>query len=99
MFKVPVFVGWLFFILIRNFDFQKGVHCIKQKKISIFKKDYANMNMLYVMFNKRAAAFYRFNHEPKASDFRPCKTLAASLLNEFKGISGKACLHGVYERR
>ena len=52
-------------------------------------------NMLYVMFNKRAAAFYRFNHEPKARDFRPCKTLAASLLNEFKGISGKACLHGV----
>ena len=42
--KVPVFVGWLFFILIRNFDFQKGVHCIKQKKISIFKRDYANMD-------------------------------------------------------
>ena len=58
--KVPVFVGWLFFILIRNFDFQKGVHCIKQKEIQ-----------------------------------RAIKTRAASLLNEFKDISGKACLHGI----
>ena len=29
------------------------------------------------------------------SDFRPDKTRAASILNEFKGISGKPCLHGV----
>ena len=33
--KVPAFVGWLFFILIRNFDFQKGAHCIKQKEINL----------------------------------------------------------------
>ena len=29
------------------------------------------------------------------SDFRPDKTRAASLLNDFKIISGKACLNGV----
>ena len=34
--KVPVFVGWLFFILIRNF-------ALNRKK-SIFKRDYANMD-------------------------------------------------------
>ena len=39
----------------------------------------------YVMFNKRAAVFYRVqNHEPKASDLDP--TRAASLLNVFKDI-------------
>ena len=40
--------------------------------------------------------FYRVeNHELKASDFRPDRTGAASLLNVFKDISGKACLSGV----
>ena len=34
------------------------------------------------MFNKLAAVFYRvWNHKPMASDFRPDKTRAASLLN------------------
>ena len=31
----------------------------------------------------------------KAIDFRPDKTAAASLLNDFKDIPGKACLNGV----
>ena len=40
--------------------------------------------------------FYRVeNHEQNASDFRPDETRAASLLNDFKIISGKACLNGV----
>ena len=51
----------------------------------------------YVMFNKRAAGFNRvYNHELKASDFRPDKTPAASVLNDFKNIPGKACLNGVH---
>ena len=48
------------------------------------------------MFNKQAAAFYRiYNHEPKASDFRPDETRAASIFYSFKDISGKACLKSV----
>ena len=43
--KVPVFVGWLFFILIRNFDFQiKKERIALNRKKSIFKRDYANMD-------------------------------------------------------
>ena len=33
--KVPVLVGRVFFILIQNLDFQKGVCCIKQKEINL----------------------------------------------------------------
>ena len=33
--KVPVFVGPVFFILVRNLGFQKGVCCIKQKEINL----------------------------------------------------------------
>ena len=48
------------------------------------------------MFNKQAAAFYRiYNHEPKASDFRPNETRAASLFYNFKDISVKACLNSI----
>ena len=48
------------------------------------------------MFNKQAVAFYRiYNHEPKASDFRPDETRTASLFYNFKDISGKACLNSV----
>ena len=50
----------------------------------------------YAMFNERTTVFYRVeNHEQNASDFRPDETRAASLLNDFKIISGKACLNGV----
>ena len=48
------------------------------------------------MFNKRAAVFSRVkNHVPKASDFRPIKKRAGSLLNDFKDILGEACVSGV----
>ena len=33
--KVPVFVGRVFFILIRNLDLQNGMCCIEQKEINL----------------------------------------------------------------
>ena len=41
--------------------------------------------------------FYRdLNHEAQPSGFRPDKTRAASLLNGFKNIPGKACVNRVH---
>ena len=42
-----------------------------------------------VMFKTRAAVFYLF-YEARPSGFRPDKTRAASFLNGFKNIPGKA---------
>ena len=42
--KLPVFVGRVFFILIRNLDLQKSVCCIKQKGINRF---YGALNALW----------------------------------------------------
>ena len=42
-----------------------------------------------VMFKKRAGVFYR-------SGFRPDKTRAASFVNGFKNIPGKACVNRVH---
>ena len=51
------------------------------------------MKKAQVIFNKRAAFFYRVqNHEPKACDYRPDKTSPASLLNDFKDISGRVSM-------
>ena len=33
--KVPLLVGWVLFILIRNLDIQKSVCCFKQKEINL----------------------------------------------------------------
>lgn len=47
------------------------------------------------MFKKRAAVFYRVkNHDRRRVNFRPDKTGAESLLNDFKNVPGKACLNG-----
>ena len=43
------------------------------------------------MFNKRAGGIYRV----RLMAFYPDKTRPAGLLNDFKNISGKACLDGV----
>ena len=49
------------------------------------------------MFKKRGGVFYRdLNHEAQPSGFRPDKTRAASLLNGFKNIPGKACVNRVH---
>ena len=49
--------------------------------------------MFYVMFKIRAAVFYRdLKPRGQPSGFRPDKTLAASFLNYFKNIPGKACV-------
>ena len=50
---------------------------------------------MYCLINEQQC-FIGFNHEPKASDFRPDKTRAASLMNVLKNIPGlKACLNRV----
>ena len=46
------------------------------------------------MFKKRAGVFYRGEAQP--SGFRPDKTRAASFLNGFKNIPGKACVNGIH---
>ena len=43
------------------------------------------------MFKKRAGVFYR-----APCGFRPDKTRAASFLNGFKNIPGKACVNRVH---
>ena len=49
------------------------------------------------MFKTRAVAFYRdLNPQSQPSCFRPHKTRAASLLNGFKNIPGKACVKRVH---
>ena len=49
------------------------------------------------MFKTRAAVFYRdLNPEAQPSGFRPDKTRAASFLNGFKNIPGKACVKRVH---
>ena len=41
--------------------------------------------------------FYRvLNHKAQPSGFRPYKTCAASFLNSFKNIPGKACVNRVH---
>ena len=47
-----------------------------------------------VMFKARATVFYRDFTQP--SGFRPDKTRAASFLNGFKNIRGKACTKRVH---
>ena len=46
--------------------------------------------VIKVMFKTRAAVFYR------ANCFTPNKTRAASFLNGFKNIAGKACVKKVH---
>ena len=49
------------------------------------------------MFKKRAGVFYRAqSHEVQPSGFRPDKSRAASFLNGFKNIPGKACVNRVH---
>ena len=52
------------------------------------------------MSKTRAAVFYRDlkpRHEAQPSGFRPDKTRAASFLNGFKNIPGKACVKRVHK--
>ena len=53
--------------------------------------------MVYVMFKTQAGVFYRvLNPDAQPSGFRPDKTRAASFLNGFKNIPGKACVNRVH---
>ena len=48
------------------------------------------------MFKKRGVCYRVQNHEAQPSGFRPDKTRAASFLNGFKNIPGKACVNRVH---
>ena len=50
--------------------------------------------VVYVIFKKRAAVFYRDLKSPRG--FRPDRRRAASFLNGFKNIPGKACVNRVH---
>ena len=60
--------------------------------------DLANLKIIDVVFKTRAAVFYRESKTTsrvQPSGFRPHKTRAASYLNGFKNIPGKACVKRV----
>ena len=48
------------------------------------------------MFKKRALLFYQVFYEAQPNGFRPDKTRAASFLNGFKNIPGKAYVNRVH---
>ena len=71
--------------------------CIADGTGKIIKTNTAASSHLLVMFKKRAGVFYLVqNHEAQPSGFRPDKTRAASFLNGFKNIPGKACVNRVH---
>ena len=60
------------------------------------KKNITYLRIMYCLKHEQQCFIGIENHEAQPSSFRPDKTRAASFLNGFKNIPGKACVKRVH---